>query len=68
MTSATLQRLLGAALVAVGCAVLVVDVSSFDAVVLSVSKSHGLHLSDLLGGVAVVLGVAVLWIAPPRDR
>jgi hypothetical protein len=68
MTSATLQGLLGAALVAVGCAVLVVDVSSFDAVVLSVSKSHGLHLSDLLGGAAVVLGVAVLWIAPPRDR
>lgn len=66
MSSARLQRVLGVVLVAVGCAILVVDVSEFDVVVLSVSKTHGLHLSDLIGGAAVVVGVVALWTAPPR--
>jgi uncharacterized protein YjeT (DUF2065 family) len=68
MTRPRLQRILGAVLVAVGCAVLVVDVGTFDAVVLSVTKAHGLHLSDLVGGAMVVVGVGVLWTAPARRR
>jgi uncharacterized protein YjeT (DUF2065 family) len=68
MTYATLQRIVGAVLVAAGCVILVVDVTRFDAVVLSVGRSHGLHLSDVMGGAAVVVGVALLWVAPARDR
>jgi len=68
MTYATLQRVLGSVLVAAGCVILVVDVTRFDAVVLSVGRSHGLHLSDVMGGAAVLVGVALLWFAPTRGR
>ena len=63
---ALLQRLLGATLILVGCAIMVIDVSHLDVVVWSVSHSEGLHLSDLIGGAAVVAGIVTLWIATPR--
>ncbi|MEP6909975.1 MAG: hypothetical protein ABI896_06025 [Actinomycetota bacterium] len=63
---AMVQRLLGAALVIVGCLILVVDATRLDVVVLSLTRKHGLHLSDLLGTAAVAAGVAILWTAPPR--
>lgn len=68
MSRARVQRILGAALVAVGCGILVVDISGVDVVVLSVSRTHGVHLSDVVGAVLVVAGVGVLWIAPARRR
>jgi hypothetical protein len=61
-----MRRLAGAVLIVLGCVVLIVDVSSFDVVVFSVSSTHGLHLSDLIGGAAVAAGIAALWTAPPR--
>jgi hypothetical protein len=60
------QRPLGAVLVVLGCVILIVDVPSIDVVVLSVSHSHGIHLSDLIGGAAIVAGIAARWTAPPR--
>ena len=63
---ALLQRLLGAALILVGCTVMVIDVSHLDVVVWSVTHSEGLHLSGLIGGAAVVGGIVTLWMATPR--
>jgi hypothetical protein len=58
--------LLGAALVVLGCVILIVDLSFDDVVVLSVSSGHGIHLSDLTGGAFVIAGIAALWRAPLR--
>ena len=63
---ALLQRLLGVTLILVGCAIMVIDVPDLDVVVWSVSHSEGLHLSDLIGGAAVVGGIVGLWMAAPR--
>ena len=63
---ALLQRLLGVTLILVGCAIMVIDVPDLDVVVWSVSHSEGLHLSDLIGGAAVVGGLVGLWMAAPR--
>jgi hypothetical protein len=51
----------GALLIVLGCLILVVEVSSIDAVVWSLSCSEGIHLSDLIGGAAVVAGIVTLW-------
>jgi hypothetical protein len=61
-----MRRLLGALLVILGCVILIVDVSSIDVVVFSLSASHGIHVSDLIGGAAVAAGIVTLWTAPPR--
>lgn len=63
---ALLQRLLGATFIVVGCAIMVIDVPHLDVVVWSVASSEGLHLSDLIGGAAVVAGIVTLWMATPR--
>jgi hypothetical protein len=63
---AFLQRLLGATFILVGCAIMVIDVPHLDVVVWSVTHSEGLHLSDLIGGAAVVAGIVTLWMATPR--
>ena len=52
-----MRRLLGALVIVVGCVILVVDVTSIDVVVFSVSSSHGIHLSDLIRGTAVLAGI-----------
>lgn len=64
--SGSLWRLLGAALVAIGCLILVVDVPKLDVVLLEVSNNHGLHFSDVLGTVVVITGIGVLWVTPRR--
>jgi hypothetical protein len=61
-----MRRLLGALLIVFGCTILIVDVPFIDEVVLSVSYSRGIHLSDVIGGAAIVGGIATLWTAPPR--
>jgi hypothetical protein len=59
-----MRRPLGALLIVLGCLILVWDVTSLDIVVLSVSSSHGIHVSDLIGAAFVAAGIAVLWTAP----
>jgi hypothetical protein len=63
-----MRRLLGALLVVFGCVILIVDVSSIDVVLFSLSASHGIHVSDVIGGTAVLAGIAALWTAPPSGR
>jgi hypothetical protein len=59
-----MQRLLGALLITLGCAVMVVEVPAIDGVVLTVAHGHGVHLSDFLGGLSVFAGIAAMWTAP----
>ena len=66
MERALLQRLLGATFILVGCAIMVIDVPHLDVVIWSVAHSEGLHLSDVIGGAAVVAGIVTLWMATPR--
>ena len=61
-----MQRSLGALLVVLGCAIMVVQVRAIDTVWLPLTNSHGIHLSDFLGGVVVLAGIAALWTAPRR--
>jgi drug/metabolite transporter (DMT)-like permease len=61
-----MQRWFGALLIILGCAIMVVEVPAIDEASLPVTPSHGIHLSDFLGGVVVLVGIAVLWTAPPR--
>jgi len=61
-----MQRLLGALLVTLGCGIMVVEVRTIDTAVLPIAHGHGIHLSDFLGGIAVLAGIAALWTAPPR--
>jgi hypothetical protein len=61
-----MRRLLGAFLIVLGCAILVVEIPSIDAVVWSFSSGEGVHLSDLFGAAVVFVGIVALWTAPPR--
>jgi hypothetical protein len=61
-----IPRLVGAAFIIVGCAIMVIDVPHLDVVVWSVTSTEGLHLSDLIGGAAVIAAIVTLWTAAPR--
>ncbi len=62
-----MQRWFGALLIILGCATMVAEVvPAIDTVWLPVTHAHGIHLSDVLGGVFVLAGIAALWTAPPR--
>jgi len=58
------MRWVGTTLVALGTMVLAVDLDRGDIVVVSVAASHGLHLSDALGLIAICAGVVLLLLAP----
>jgi hypothetical protein len=61
-----MQRWFGALLVILGIAIMVVEVPAIDTAWLPVTQSRGIHLSDFLGGVVVLAGIAALWTAPPQ--
>ena len=48
-------------LIAAGYLVLVLDVPSLEQTVLSVTASHGVELSDVVGAVTIACGVALIW-------
>jgi hypothetical protein len=52
---------LGVASIILGLCVIAVDIPHLDAVVFSISPGNGLHLSDAIGGVAVLLGTLLVW-------
>jgi hypothetical protein len=54
------MRWVGALLALGGAMVLAVDLGRGDVVVLELTASHGLHVSDGLGLVAVLAGIALL--------
>jgi hypothetical protein len=45
---------------------MIVEVPAIDAPSLPVAPSHGIHLSDFIGGTLVLAGIAALWTAPRR--
>jgi hypothetical protein len=55
------RRLLGSALILAGCLVLIVEIRSLDNVVATLSWNRGIHLSDVLGLLIVLAGIAVIW-------
>jgi hypothetical protein len=57
------RRYLGASLIFAGVLVLSINVGPLEQVVASVTYTHGVHLSDLVGGAAVAAGTAILWRA-----
>lgn len=38
----------------------------YDKVILELPRGHGIHIHDLIGLTVVVLGIMLLWTAPPR--
>ena len=55
-----MRRLLGSALILGGSLVLIVEIRPLNEV-LAGARGHGIHLSDLLGLMIVVAGIAVMW-------
>jgi hypothetical protein len=52
---------LGTSLVILAFAALVIDVPSLDVTVLTLTRGHGVELSDLIGAAALLAGVITLW-------
>lgn len=59
--AARVKRFLAAGLIAAGVLILSVNVGPLDQVIASVTYTHGVHLSDLVGAGLVALGTAILW-------
>jgi hypothetical protein len=55
------KRFFGTGLIFGGVVILSVNVGPLDQVVASVTSSHGVHLSDLVGTAVVAAGTAILW-------
>ena len=62
------QRAAGATFVLAGALLLAADGPRWDVVIVTVAPGHGVDLSDVVGAVAVLIGVVALWKAPSRDR
>ena len=56
-----MRRWIGLVLIGAGYLVLVLDVPSLEQTVLSVTASHGVELSDVVGAVTIACGVALIW-------
>ena len=56
-----MKRYLGTGLIFVGVLILSINVGPLDQVVASVTHTHGVHLSDLVGAATVAVGTAILW-------
>lgn len=64
----TVARWIGTALVLAGALVLAVDLDHGDTVVVDLTASHGVHLSDALGLVAILVGLVLLLVRARDDR
>jgi uncharacterized membrane protein len=62
-----MTRWIGAALVLAGALVLAFDLDRGDAVVVDLSASHGVHVSDGLGLILVLAGLVLLLLRPRGD-
>ena len=56
-------RLAGTLFVLVGFALSALDHESWDFVLVSLSTSHGIHVSDIAGSALLLIGLALLWLA-----
>jgi hypothetical protein len=62
------RRYLAVVLIVLGCLTLTVDVTRLDGVVFSVTSTHGVHISDIVGAASVAVGTALLWRAAGGGR
>ena len=60
------QRPLGALVIAFGTLLVGFSPNRWDVVFLELPRGHGVHLHELLGVIAIAVGVVTLWLAPPR--
>ena len=56
-----MQRWIGLLAIAAGYLALTVSVPGLGASVFAVSATHGVELSDIVGGAAIFAGVAAIW-------
>ena len=56
-----MRRWLGASFVIIGFAILVIDMPYLDVSVLTLAPRHGVELTDVFGGIALLAGVIMLW-------
>jgi hypothetical protein len=56
-----MQRSLGLFLILAGYLALTLTLPGLDSTVLSVTPTHGVEVSDVVGGVAIAVGVAAIW-------
>jgi hypothetical protein len=62
MRTGRARGLVGVAVVAVGVAIVGLNIRpTWDPVILVLSQNHGIHLTDVVGGGVVALGVALVW-------
>jgi hypothetical protein len=60
-----LGKLIGAAVIVVGSALIGFNPNRWDVVILTLPRGgHGIHLRDVVGMMFIALGIALLWRAP----
>lgn len=50
--------------IVVGAIIIGFNPNRWDAVIVSLPRGHGIHVTDVVGMTLVMLGVAVLWRSP----
>lgn len=61
------QRPLGALVIAFGTLLVGFSPNRWDVVFLELPRGHGVHVHELVGVIAIAIGIATLWVAPPRE-
>jgi len=59
-----LLRLLGVVAIVVGTVTVGFSPNRWDVVIATLPRGHGIHSTDIVGAVAIVLGIAILWCSP----
>ena len=61
-------KLAGVVAIIAGTVLVGFDPKRLDAVILTISRGHGLHLHDVVGTALITLGAVVLWRSPRSVR
>jgi hypothetical protein len=61
---------MGAVAIVVGAALIGFNPNRWDVVLVTLPRGHGIHVRDVVGGLFIALGIAVLWLSPaiPGDK
>ena len=63
-----LRRVMAVVAIVIGTVVIGFDPNRGDAVVLTLPRDHGIHLTDVVGMTLVTVGITVLWSSPRSER